>query len=202
MIQQKQCKGQGKAHGANACGEFTDVNKRKYGLCPVCYWNWMQTSEAGKIHYQKQFLPRAERITKKEQKRKDKEIRESLKSIARLIQEARVPFQQWIRIRDANDGCISCGTVTAKIWHSGHYLKAELYTGLIFHPMNVNKQCEKCNTFLGGNESGYRKGLVKKYGEGAVKELEYLSDSLRMYKFTSEEISEIKKKYQLLIKQK
>ena len=200
MIEQKPCKGHGKAHGAESCGNHINVKERTYGLCKVCYWHWMQNAEAGKIHYKKQFLPKVKKVAKKNQKAKDRETRESLKSIARLIQEARVPFQKWIRLRDANEACISCGTTTAKLWHAGHYLKAELFTGLIFNESNVSKQCEKCNTFLNGNEAEYRIGLVKKYGEKAVRELEEAANHLRQYKFSREEIKEIKKKYQNKLK--
>lgn len=199
MINIKPCKGHGKAKGCG-CGKDTDVKKRKYGLCPVCFWDWMQTSVAGQEHYKSRFIPRVERETKKTIKRKNKEAKENLKSVQRLIQEARVPFQKWIRFRDANEGCISCPTTTAKIWHAGHYKKAELFTGLIFNEMNVNKQCEKCNTFLNGNESEYRKGLVKKYGEEIVKQLEESADQLRLYKWDKEEIRNIKKKYQQKLK--
>ena len=196
MIESKPCKGQHKAHGYPGCGKKTDVKRRKYGLCPVCQWDWMQNTEAGQIHYGKHFIPKVERNVKKTIKQKNKEQRENLKSIARLIQETRVPFQKWIRLRDANEACISCGTTTAKIWHSGHFKKAELYTGLIFNEVNVNKQCEKCNTFLAGNESEYREGLVKKYGDEKVKILEESADHLRQYKHSREELKEIKTKYQ------
>lgn len=156
----------------------------------------MQNEEGGKIHYQKHFKPKVKRTTKKVIKQKEREQRESLKSISRLIQEARVPFQKWIRYRDANQGCISCNETNPKVWHAGHYKKAELFTGLIFNEINVNKQCERCNTFLGGNESEYRKGLVEKYGEEMVALMEVSSDHLRSYKFTREELREIKTKYQ------
>lgn len=200
MIEIKPCKGHGKAKGCG-CGKDVEVKKRKYGLCPVCFWDWMQTSVAGQEYYKSRFIPRVEKEAKKTIKRKDKEAKESLKSVQRLIQEARVPFQKWIRFRDANEGCISCPTTTAKIWHAGHYKKAELFTGLIFNEMNVNKQCEKCNTFLNGNESEYRKGLVKKYGEERVKQLEESADQLRLYKWDKEEIRNIKKKYHQKLKQ-
>ena len=201
MLKEKKCKGINKAHGYESCGKMVNANTRKFGLCPSCFFDWMQTTEGGKIHYQKQFLPKVEKKVKADKKKKDLAVRESLKSIARLIQEARVPFQKWIRLRDANEPCISCETTKAKIWHGGHYFKAELYTGLVFNEINVNKQCEKCNTFGGGNESGYRLGLIKKYGEKAVKELEESANYLRSYKFTREEIKQIKSKYQKRLKE-
>ena len=194
----KNCKGIGRAYGVDGCGKPS--NRRKFGLCPSCLFEWSQTNDNGKIWYQSQFLPKVKQVTKKRQKEKDKAFRESLKSIAGLIQEARVPFQKWIRFRDANEGCISCGTTTSEIWDAGHYFKAELYTGLIFDEMNVNKQCGKCNRFLAGNESECYKGLIKKYGKEAVQELQEKANALRSYKFTREEIKEIKTKYQKLCK--
>lgn len=167
---------------------------RKYGLCRSCLYLWGRSTKEGKAWYENQFLKQVDRIKKRREKERTKEQREALKSIARLIQEARVPFQRWIRLRDANELCISCGA-NSEIWDAGHYFKAEIYTGLIFNEMNVNKQCAKCNRFLGGNESGYREGLVKKYGEKKVKALEESANHLRTYKFTREEIKAIKTKY-------
>ena len=195
----KTCKGNYRVDKFKGCGNTSF--KFTYGLCPSCFFEWMNTTENGKIHYAKSFMPKVKKVLSKELKFRDKEVRESLKSIARLINDARTPFQKWIRLRDVNDGCISCSSLNVKLWHAGHYFKAELYTGLIFHEMNVNKQCEKCNTYGGGNESGYRIGLIKKYGEEAVKELESISDKNREYKFERDEIKQIKKKYQLKLKE-
>lgn len=201
MIQEKPCKGQNKAHGYEGCGKMTDVKKRTYGLCGACYWDWMSTTEGGKIHKEKFFIPRVKKLTQKEQRKKDRETRESMKSIARLINDARVPFQKWIKLRDINRACISCGTTDSDIWHAGHYLKCELYTGLIFNENNCNSQCPKCNTYLAGNEANYRIGLVKKIGEKSVLELEESANFLREYKFSRDEIKQIKNKYQKLLKE-
>lgn len=201
MIEKKpiKCKGINKCKGVDGCGELSLY--RQHGLCPKCLYEWMLNNENGKVYKKTTFDKKVSTKVKKIQKKKDLETRESLKSIARLISEARVPFQKWIRLRDANEGCISCGAVKVKIWHGGHYFKAELYTGLVFNEINVNKQCEKCNTFGGGNESGYRLGLIKKYGEKIVKELEESSNFLRSYKFSREEIKRIKTKYQKRLKE-
>ncbi len=195
----KKCKGIGKCNGVDGCGKVS--GRRKFGLCPSCLWEWMCTNENGKVWREKQFIPKVKKKTEKMEREKKKEQYESLKSIARLIQDARRPFQQYIRARDVNEACISCDDVKAKVWHGGHYLKAELYTGLIFNEINCNKQCEKCNTYGGGNESGYRIGLVKKYGEKAVNELEESANFLRSYKFSREELIDIKKRFQSLFKQ-
>ena len=195
----KKCKGNYRVDNFEGCG--SESYKLKYGLCPSCLYDWMTSTEKGKIYHAKSFLKQVSALSNKITKEKDKEKRESMKSISRLIQEARVPFQKWIRLRDVNYGCISCNSLNVKLWHGGHYFKAEIYRGLIFNEINVNKQCEKCNTYGGGNEAGYRLGLIKKYGEEKVKELENISDENRTYKYTREEIKEIKKKYLLKLKQ-
>ena len=125
----------------------------------------------------------------------EKEYKNTHKSIAKVIQETRIPFHKWIRYRDANRECISCGTTASKIWDAGHYFKAEIYSGMIFNEKNVHKQCRKCNTFLGGNEREYRKGLIARYGEQYVLHLEARAIEMRSYKYSRTELNDIKLKY-------
>ena len=195
MKTEKKCIGQNKAKGFSGCGMLIDVRLRKYGLCRKCFWLWMHTTLEGNNHYSDMFLAKVTRIKKKRDREKDNEKREEFKSVTAVINEVRKVFQKYIRLRDINDACISCGDTKAKMWHAGHYFKAEVYTGLIFDETNCNKQCEKCNTFLNGNEAAYRIGLVKKYGKKAVKMLEEVSDECRLYRYTKEELREIENKY-------
>jgi hypothetical protein len=51
-----------------------------------------------------------------------------------------------VRLRDAEQPCISCGGNDKDLWDGGH-LKAEIYSGVIFNPANCHKQCRKCNRF-------------------------------------------------------
>lgn len=131
---------------------------------------------------------------------KKKSLREKLKTISEHRKEARLYFQRFIRQRDDARGCISCNSNSSKVWHGGHYLKAELFTGLIFDETNCHKQCIKCNYYLDGNELGFREGLIARYGEEYVQVLEQKKITHRLYKFTKEELMGIKEKYKLLIK--
>jgi hypothetical protein len=194
----KKCKGIGRAKAHPGCGEPSE--KRRYGLCHYCLLDWVKNYEEGAEWVRSGLIPKAKRKAKQKTSKEERKLRDSLKSIRRLINEARVPFQKWIRQRDEGKPCISCGTRTSDIWDAGHFFKAELYTGLIFEEMNVNRQCRKCNTFLGGNESGYRQGLVKRYGAEKVKALELSADKMRTYRYTREELIEIKKEYQKRLK--
>lgn len=130
----------------------------------------------------------------------NKERKQANKSIQALIQEARKPFQQWIRIRDANFKCISCGE-DSETWDAGHFKKAELYSGLIFDERNVWKQCRKCNKYLNGNEGEYRKRLIERFGQEWMDILDDDAIRLKSYKWEREELKDIKLFYLQKLKQ-
>lgn len=137
----------------------------------------------------------------KEWKQRKKVLKEKVKTIGEYEAEAKKSFQKWVRLRDKDLPCISCNEFIKDLWDGGHYFKAELFSGLIFDERNVNKQCRKCNRFLGGNEIQYRIGLVNRFGEEFVKQLEEDSISKRVYKYTKKELVAIKLKYDLKIKE-
>jgi len=144
---------------------------------------------------QAKIIARAKKQAEKQDKLAKKEAKDSMKSYSQRVAEAKVIFQRWIRKRDNGKPCISCGSTKSTVWDAGHYKKAELYSGVIFNELNTNLQCGKCNRYLGGNELNYRIGLIKKIGEEAVKELEELAQKTMRYKWSDEELIEIKKKY-------
>lgn len=84
---------------------------------------------------------------------------------------AQIAFNTYIRERDKDEPCISCGTTKAK-WDAGHYRTVAAAPQLRFHPLNTHKQCSVCNQHKSGELIEYRKNLVKKIGEDKVKWLE------------------------------
>ena len=180
-----------------------NTTKKKKKVCVECKSEFEPSKTTQKvcsvscsISYAKK---QSEKKAAKEWNETKKIWKEKNKSRSQKIQEVRKVFHAWIRKRDDCLPCISCGNISPSMWDAGHYLKAEVYTGLIFNEHNTNKQCSKCNRFLDGNEANYRIGLVKKIGEAAVLELESIKDSMRKYKWSDEELKEIKDKYQKLL---
>ena len=53
---------------------------------------------------------------------------------------------------------------------------------------------------MSGNLLQYRKGLINRYGIDFVENLDKLSNELRNYKYTKQELIDIKKKYDNKIK--
>ncbi len=94
-------------------------------------------------------------------------------------------FSLFIRTRDCNNNgvgkCISCGTLI-KITgcDNGHYIdRGNSLTR--FDEVNCNAQCKRCNSYMEGNKIQYRKGLILKYGQKAVDELELKVNGFRKY---------------------
>ena len=134
----------------------------------------------------------------KEVKKRTKQMKEEV-SLPLLKKAARVWFQKWIRQRDKDQPCISCGTMDAK-WDAGHFYKAELYSGLLLHEDNVHKQCSYCNSYLAGNLIAYEDGLKKRIGIDRLNNLKSLADQSRSYRWTREELQQIITTYKLKLK--
>jgi len=97
----------------------------------------------------------------------------SKKSYAELKKKAVNVFNSWIRNRDRNLGCISCGSFNQI--QAGHYYSAGHYELLRFNEDNVHSQCLRCNYFLSGNLTHYRENLIKKIGIERVEMLDELA---------------------------
>jgi hypothetical protein len=173
------------------CKQCEEVFEIKQSLQYVC-------SSTCAINYSKKLKEKKEA---QEWNKKKKEIREKLKTLSQYEAEAKKSFQKFIRLRDKDLPCISCGTFEADLFDGGHYKKAEIYSGVIFDENNTHKQCRKCNRFLGGNELMYREGLIKRFGEQFVKDLEQKANETRNYKYTKEELIAKKIQYDLKIKE-
>lgn len=199
MISEKACKGINKAKGFKGCGKLTKF--RKYGLCYSCYPTWLYSTDVGKLEIEKATLKAKKQIEAKKRKEKS-ELKESLKSISKIISEIKPIFQKYIRLRDKDLPCISCGNKNPADWCGSHYFPAGVYSGLIFDERNCHGACNSyCNMYLSGNLVNYRIGLIERYGEEYVLKLEQDSLNLKQYKYTREELQQIKEKYKLKIKQ-
>lgn len=130
---------------------------------------------------------------RKEERAWKREGRERLKTISKRLQEAQRAFNAWIRWRDRNEPCISCGTLTADTWHAGHYKPAGANAALRFNALNVHRQCEPCNTWKSGDLVSYRVRLVAKIGLEAVERLEGPQPEV---KWTHDQLIAIRREYQ------
>ena len=72
-------------------------------------------------------------------------------------------FHKFIRNRDQDQPCISCGKYTTL--QAGHFYSAGHNPSVKFNEYNVHGQCKRCNYFLSGNLLPYKQNLIKKIGQ-------------------------------------
>ena len=101
-----------------------------------------------------------------------REAKEKIKPRAAYMKEAQSVFNSWVRARDADQPCISCGRHHQGKYDAGHYRSVGSNPALRFEPLNCHRQCVPCNQHKSGNAIEYRIGLVAKIGAEAVAWLE------------------------------
>jgi len=145
---------------------------------------------------------------KQEKKRKSlasierREIRvrkEKLKSRADHLREAQAAVNEYVRLRDAHLPCISCDSMpndndlmTGSRWDAGHYRSVGACPELRFEPLNIHRQCVKCNRNLSGNAVEYRIRLVQRIGADKVA---WIEGPHQPQKLAVDEIKNIKAEY-------
>ncbi|WP_286800663.1 recombination protein NinG [Pseudomonas sp. UBA4034] len=133
------------------------------------------------------------------ERREIKVRKEKLKSRADHLRETQAAVNEYVRLRDAHLPCISCDSspndndlMTGSRWDAGHYRSVGACPELRFEPLNIHRQCVKCNRNLSGNAVEYRIRLVLRIGAEKVAWLEGLHAPC---KSTVDEIKAIKAKY-------
>jgi hypothetical protein len=173
-IKQKKCK---------VCSlKFTPYKSTQVVCTPKC---------AIKLAFSKPVKPNYAKIKREKLESLDTKKQTYVKK----VNAVKVIFQKWIRERDKNEPCISCGAVTAIGFDGGHFYKAENYSGLIFDERNCFRQCQKCNRFLQGNNLEYANRLRLKFGIEWMEQLRLDAYSTKIKKYTDEELEIIKQKY-------
>jgi hypothetical protein len=113
--------------------------------------------------------------------------------LPKLLKKAQIVFNRFIRERDKNAGCISCGS---QVTEAGHYYSQGHHSALRFNEINTNGQCSRCNRWLSGNLIHYRNGLLSRYTKQELDLLDSVGTRSPVKKWSKFELEEIIKKYQ------
>lgn len=143
-------------------------------------------------------IPCAIGLAKKKAAKEQKDAfkAQDVKTLRRKAQEI---FNKFIRIRDAEDGCISCRKPKDwdGQWHAGHYMTVGANPELRFNEDNCHKQCSQCNFFKSANLTTYRCKLAKKIGLERLEVLEVKGKPIRL---RAEDYHQVIAKYKEKIK--
>ncbi|WP_341496378.1 recombination protein NinG [Photobacterium damselae subsp. damselae] len=113
--------------------------------------------------------------------------------------KADLAFSMFIRIRDANEPCISCGRYFPfDEIECGHFRTKAAAPSLRYDEDNAHGQCRDCNSgFKSGNRLAYRESLIAKIGLDRVEVLESSNKPVRQ---TAADVFEIRKHYEQIVK--
>lgn len=162
-MRQKKCKG---------CGErFQPVRQLQVACSPKC------------------ALDVARKNVQAKRRRQYASDKEKIKTRSEWLKEAQAAVNRYVRARDKDEPCISCGRYHEGQYHAGHYRSVGSSPELRFELLNIHAQCAPCNNHLSGNIIGYRKGLVEKIG---AKKVEWLEGPHDHKHYSIEEIKLIK----------
>lgn len=192
MIQEKICKGQGKAIGAESCGKMVKVEYRKHGLCPNCYAGFLFEDERGKVIYQKTLIKASENVKKDrdvKSKKDEKALRLKLLSPDKYRATILQPIINEIaRLIDHGQPCIATGNFGKM--SGGHYRSVGSNRTLALNLHNIHAQSFESNVHKSGDSIKYREGIVETYGKAYFEFIDSLA-SHRELKLSKSEMIEI-----------
>jgi hypothetical protein len=121
-----------------------------------------------------------------------KERKERAKTRGDWLKETQTAINAYVRVRDKDLPCVSCGRHHDGQWHAGHYLSTGARPELRFDERNIHKQCQPCNTHLHGNLLLYRVELIRRIG---LEEVERLEGPQTPKKYTIPDLKQIRDEY-------
>ena len=176
-----------KQHKCKECGAYYI---KKQSMQQVCSMECAIAYSKRKAEEKRKKQEKSDRL---EAGRRMRARKEALKSRPDWLKEAQKAFNEFIRLRDKDLPCISCGRYHAGQYHAGHYRSVGAYPELRFNEDNVHKQCSVCNNHKSGNAIEYRINLIRKIGLERVEFLE--RHDHQPIKLSIDEIKELIKFY-------
>lgn len=133
-------------------------------------------------------------------KRRKEELKDTVQNWTKWTQDE---FNKYIRERDKDKPCISCGRYDSEIketfgcgkFDAGHYLSVGSRPELRFDPLNTHKQCKLCNGGAGKYarknytvSQSYRIKLIERIG---IKNVEWLEGPHEPKRYRVDELKEL-----------
>ena len=146
----------------------------------------------------------------KKERKEHHDAKERIKTTRDWIADVQAVFNKYVRLRDAEIPCVSCGRTEVEWtrggrWDCGHFLSVGSHPELRFHEDNAHKQCKKCNGGAGKyakkNYSvgvAYEIELIRRIG---IERVEWLKGPHEPKHYDIEELKELKKLYRKKIRE-
>ncbi len=177
----------------------TVIKPPKPRKCKCCPTNFTPCNSLQTVCSPKCAIQLANQLSDRKQKRQEKAERAAwnkrkadVKPLSHWMNMTQRAFNEFIRTRDAEDLCISCGRMHDGQWHAGHFRTVKASPETRFDEDGCHKQCMPCNYHLSGNIPGYKPNLIAKIGQEAF---DRLIGPHELKKWTREELQELAAHY-------
>ncbi len=136
---------------------------------------------------------------KKENRKAQKEFNQNDKKW--LKKQARYWCHKYIRLRDKDLPCVSCGCYYNELnkLQAGHFKNDGNHAMVRYHEDNIAGQCVRCNMHKGGEEKRYEVELRKRIGDDRVDHV--LSIAFEVKDYSIEELKGIIDTYKQKVKE-
>jgi len=133
---------------------------------PACIPGYADAQEAKAERAQAKQANAAAKVERAETRRR----KEAIKSRAVWMAEAQAIANKYARVRDRDDGCISCDKPANwhGQWHGSHFRSVGASSATRLNLWNIHKACSICNNHLSGNIAEYTPRLIVKVGQDRV----------------------------------
>lgn len=126
---------------------------------------------------------KAQKARQKQNKKDLRDYKERTKTPTQRLNELQTLVNKYVRLRDINDGCISCDKPSTwhGQWHASHFYPRGRASAVRFNLWNIHKSCSVCNSHLSGNLTSYKPRLIDKIGQERFDQLEAIHRDIVTY---------------------
>ena len=194
-----------------ACKQkFKSERPFQKGCCHECEFEIAMIAVRKKREQDARKANQAKVAAEKSKRQELRNRKEALKTRNEWVADVQREFNKFIRLRDHDQPCISCGTINPPAlhggqWDCGHYLSVGSHPELRFDELNAHRQCKSCNAGAGKyahkNKTvteQYRENLIQKIGLDSVERLEGPHEPK---KYTIDQLKALKAHYKAKQKQ-
>jgi len=184
----------------------TAIKTKRKKKCRICREWFTPFSTTQVVCGLKCALAEALEKADKRARRELRAAKERIKPRNKVQAEAQAAFNAFIRLRDEDLPCISCGETDPPqrfggAWDCGHYRTVGAHPERRFEELNAHRQCKSCNAGSGRfSRKGrtvhqeYRERLIMRIGLADVERLEGPCEAKH---YSVDDLRAIKAKYQL-----
>ena len=180
------------------------IKPPKSKTCTVCKTSFTPARMGAKVcssffamTFARSVNVKAAKVAAIKDKRETKQKLDDMRSKPELVALAQKAFNSFIRARDADKPCISCGkplqpATVGGGFDCGHYRSVGSAVHMRLVEDNAHGQCKYCNRHLAGNHVAYRAGLITRIG---LRSVEFIESDQTLRKYSKEGLVEIARHY-------